>query len=158
MPLTMEMNSLNATFKSTLKEYVPLKMSLTLSIVVFIVNLFLHRLFMWAYHKFKIVRVILSFFRSPHCDMKPCYIITILNCDNSYEIDQKIELCKDVEKQLAIYIQTGKQLIPFKEVLHLMGKETPSRSQSKYSLNLTKNTTDVHVSSNDITDPANSTV
>ena len=41
-PLTMDMSNRKPTFRSELKEYVPIKLSLSLTIIVFVLNLFLH--------------------------------------------------------------------------------------------------------------------
>ena len=157
MPITMEMSSLKPSFKASLKEYVPIQMSLSLTVIVFIGNLLLHLLFMWAYHKFKIIRDVLPSFKSPNPDMKPCYIIT-LDWTKPDEVEQKIKLSKDLENQFQIYHQMGNQLISFKEALRIMGKATPSRSQSSHSIHSPQHTSDVHASSQNLTNQAEATV
>ena len=132
-------------------------MPLSLTVIVFIGNLLLHLLFMWAYHKFKIIRDILPSFKSPNPDMKPCYIIT-LDWNKPDEVEQKIKLSKDLEDQFQIYHQMGNQLISFKEALRIMGKATPSRSQSSHSIHSPQHTTDVHASSQNLTNHAETTV
>ena len=54
-PITMDMSSLNPSFKSYFNEYVPAKVSLSLTIVVFIGSMILH-LIMYLYHKCKVIR------------------------------------------------------------------------------------------------------
>ena len=55
-PFTVDMTLLKPTLKSQLNEYVPIKLSLSLTIIVFFLNLLLHILFIWAYHKFTFIR------------------------------------------------------------------------------------------------------
>ena len=54
-PFTVDMTLLKPTLKSQLNEYVPIKLSLSLTIIVFFLNLLLHILFIWAYHKFAFI-------------------------------------------------------------------------------------------------------
>ena len=55
-PITTEMKSFKPALIDKLESYVPIKLSLSLSIIVFIGNLALHILFMYLYHKVAFVR------------------------------------------------------------------------------------------------------
>ena len=52
-PLVHKMQLLKPSLVDKLKSYVPIKLSLTLTITVFIVNLLLHILVMYLYHKIR---------------------------------------------------------------------------------------------------------
>ena len=54
--ITMDMSSLTPSLKSHFSEYVPVKMSLSLTLIVFIGNILLHVLLLYAYHKIKILQ------------------------------------------------------------------------------------------------------
>ena len=132
MPLTMEMSSLNPSFKTTLKEYVPLKMSLTLSVVVFVINLFLHLLFMWAYHKFKLIRSVLSpFITRPHGNLKPCFIM-----DVKWEDKNEVKLCmeryNELKRDYDIFVRAEDKLISFESALAAVPSSRRSSIQSRH--------------------------
>ena len=55
-PITTEMKSFKPALIDKLESYVPIKLSLSLTIIVFIGNLALHILFMYLYHKVAFVR------------------------------------------------------------------------------------------------------
>ena len=55
-PIVKDMQLLKPTLVNKLHEYVPIKLSLTLTIVVFFGNLFLHILAMYLYHRFSIFK------------------------------------------------------------------------------------------------------
>ena len=55
-PITMDMSSLNPSFKSYFNEYVPAKVSFSLTVVVFIGIMILHLIMMYLYHKCKVIR------------------------------------------------------------------------------------------------------
>ena len=55
-PITIEMKSFKPALLDKLESYVPIKLSLSLTIIVFIGNLALHILFMYLYHKVAFVR------------------------------------------------------------------------------------------------------
>ena len=55
-PISMDMSSLNPSFKSHFNEYVPAKLSLSLTVIVFIGSMLLHILMMYLYHKCKVIR------------------------------------------------------------------------------------------------------
>ena len=55
-PITTEMKSFKPALNDKLESYVPIKLSLSLTIIVFIGNLALHILFMYLYHKVAFVR------------------------------------------------------------------------------------------------------
>ena len=73
-PLTMDMSNLKPTFRSELKEYVPIKLSLSLTIIVFVLNLFLHIAFIWAYHRFNIIRKYMPSFLK-HDNVRHCLVV-----------------------------------------------------------------------------------
>ena len=51
-PLAIEMTMLKPTLLDQLSTFLPFKISLTISIISFVMSLILHALFMWCYHKF----------------------------------------------------------------------------------------------------------
>ena len=55
-PITTEMKSFKPALIDKLESYVPIKLSLSLTIIVFIGNLALHILFLYLYHKVGFVR------------------------------------------------------------------------------------------------------
>ena len=55
-PITTEMKTFKPALIDKLESYVPIKLSLSLTIIVFIGNLALHILFMFLYHKVSFVR------------------------------------------------------------------------------------------------------
>ena len=55
-PITTKMESFKPALIDKLESYVPIKLSLSLTIIVFIGNLALHILFMYLYHKVAFVR------------------------------------------------------------------------------------------------------
>ena len=61
-PITTEMKSFKPALIDKLEIYVPIKLSLSLTIIVFIGNLALHILFMYLYHKVAFVRRMLPNF------------------------------------------------------------------------------------------------
>lgn len=55
-PIGHEMTLLRPTLVEKLEMYVPIKLSLSLTLIVFILNLILHALFMYLYHRFAIFK------------------------------------------------------------------------------------------------------
>ena len=69
-PITADMRTLKPTLVSEFKEYVPLKMFLSLTVIVFIGNIILHTLFLYLYHRFKIIcKFVPSFLKSQNDDI-----------------------------------------------------------------------------------------
>ena len=55
-PIAMDMSSLNPSLKSHFGQYIPARVSLSLTVIVFIGSLILHVLLMVVYHKCKVIR------------------------------------------------------------------------------------------------------
>ena len=55
-PIAQEMKMFKPSLIKELRSYVPIKISLTLTVIVFILNVFLHVLCLWLYHRFRIIR------------------------------------------------------------------------------------------------------
>ena len=71
-PITADMRTLKPTLVSEFKEYVPLKWSLSLTVIVFIGNIILYILFLYLYHRFKIIRKFVPSFLKSKNDRHWC--------------------------------------------------------------------------------------
>ena len=102
------MTLLKPTLKSQLNEYVPIKLSFSLTVIVFILNLALHFPFMWAYHRFKVNRKYLpSFLNHETTKLRPCLVVRSDDADEIHEIHKKwkhqFEILTIDENGLAVY-------------------------------------------------------
>ena len=61
-PIAHEMTMFKLSLMKEFSSYVPIKLSLSLTVVVFILNLILHALFLWLYHRFRIIRQLVPSF------------------------------------------------------------------------------------------------
>ena len=87
-PLTMDMSNFKPTFQSDLKKYVPIKLSLSLTIIVFVLNLFLHIAFIWAYHRFNIIRKYIPSFLK-HDNVRHCCVVKSDNVNEIHNVYQQ---------------------------------------------------------------------
>ena len=55
-PIVHKMKMLHPTLSSKLESYVPIKLSLTLTLIVFVLNLLLHTVAVYLYHRCAILR------------------------------------------------------------------------------------------------------
>ena len=77
-PIAADMRTLKPTLVSEFKEYVPLKMSLSLTVIVFIGNIILHILFLYIYRRFKIIcKFVPSFLKSHNDDIAVKPVISV---------------------------------------------------------------------------------
>ena len=89
-PITADMRKLKPTLVSEFKEYVPLKLSLSLTVIVFIGNIILHILFLYLYHRFKIIRKFVpSFLKSKNDDIGVKPVISVKDNIAADAIPQK---------------------------------------------------------------------
>ena len=89
-PITADMRTLKPTLVSEFKEYVPLKLSLSLTVIVFIGNIILHILFFYLYHRFKIIRKFVpSFLKSKNDDIGVKPVISVKDNIAADAIPQK---------------------------------------------------------------------
>ena len=61
-PISHEMTMFKPSLMKEFSSYVPIKLSLSLTVIVFILNLILHALFLWLYHRFRIIRQLVPSF------------------------------------------------------------------------------------------------
>ena len=95
-PFTSDMLMLKPTLKSHLSEYVPIKISLSLTVIVFILNLALHVLFIWFYHKFKFVRKYLPKFLTADQQIEVVHKpIAIIHSNDPNEIEAVHNILKE---------------------------------------------------------------
>ena len=108
-PITADMRTLKPTLVSEFKEYVPLKMSLSLTVIVFIGNIILYILFLYLYHRFKIIRKFVpSFLKSQNDDIAVKPVISVKDNITADAIPQK-----------------------WKENYHILTEATKPRSKSR---------------------------
>ena len=98
-PIAHDMRLLKPTLTSKLETYVPLKLSLMLTVIVFCGNILLHILFTFLYHRFKVIRDLTpKFLKTQHGDLqlKPVFSVSPDKIDiidkSRNELKDKIEI------------------------------------------------------------------
>ena len=137
-PFTTDMTLLKPTLKSQLNEYVPIKLSLSLTVIVFILNLALHFLFMWAYHRFKVIRKYLpSFLNHETTQLRPCLVVRSDDADEINEIHKKwkhqFEILTIDENGLAVYNEQPSRRASTRSLSTKAASELPVISESHCS-------------------------
>ena len=99
-PITTEMKSFKPALINKLESYVPIKLSLSLSIIVFIGNLALHILFMYSYHKVAFVRRMVPNFLKPNGTNVP--LNPVVSVPKHLKADVVANLTKQLNKPLRI--------------------------------------------------------
>ena len=93
---TADMLMLKLTLKSLLREYVPIQIFLSLTVIYFILNLALHVLFIWLYHKFKFVRKYLPKFLTADQQFEVVHKpIAIIQSNDTNEIEAVPNILKE---------------------------------------------------------------
>ena len=88
-PFTTDMTLLKPTLNSQMNEYVPIKISLSLTVIVFVLNLALHFLFMWTHNRFKVIQKYLpSFLNHEATQLRSC--LTMIRLVKSVKIETSV--------------------------------------------------------------------
>ena len=123
-PIAHEMTMFKPSLMKEFSSYVPIKLSLSLTVIVFILNLILHALFLWLYHRFRIIRQLVPSF---------------LKHDDNTKIGVKPVIC--VKDQFKDEINPK-----WKQKFHILSEQIQSiRSSRASNLNLNANNIDPNV-------------